>query len=204
MLRQFLFFNMCATIQSKLQCSNTVPAYATTPLGTVQHGTATGHSHAYLMFTIEVSPTAQCPLSTASDMLKSKLPSVWQVTVCGDSGTSNHQSWGGCAVFCVFFHSCFLSFFFFLMVFFPLNGQSLVWKVAKPEINTLTVLFFKRGNTERWGEGLRQVTMNANTLHCHYQALDFQFRSSSQISSFPVHWTCLNEVNSQQTEHKGI
>lgn len=109
---------MCATVQPELQDSNTLPASAPTPLGPVQQP-GTGHSGAYLMIAVDVQPNGT--VSTTHCICHAQI----QTPLYGDSGTSNTESWGGCAVFCVF-SSLILSFF---LSFF--NGAlSLEWTIA--------------------------------------------------------------------------
>lgn len=92
-----------------------------------------------------------------------------------------------CCGFCVFF---LLSLF---LVLFPLNGQLLVWKVVRPEI---LLQFCKRRDPERWGEGLRQVTVTTATVKLLIFSSDVQknvyIPSSLNVYEWgqePAHWT---------------
>lgn len=93
--------------------------------------------HLYLTVTID-GQLAQCSLFTVSDILKSKLLCALWITIVDISC----HTWCGCIVLCVF-SSFILSFSFYLMVLFLLNGQLLVWKLAKPE-KLSQFCFFKK------------------------------------------------------------
>lgn len=122
-------------VQSTMQYSGTVQSCKTTAGHTVQDRTAMGHL--YLTVTID-GQLAQCSLFTVSDILKSKLLCALWITIVDISC----HTWCGCIVLCVF-SSFILSFSFYLMVLFLLNGQLLVWKLAKPE-KLSQFCFFKK------------------------------------------------------------
>lgn len=109
--------------------------------------------------------------------------SALYVTILGISG----WSWGLRFV-------CFLP---LSLTWFLLNEQLLVWKVARSEI-LLWFCFYKGRDAKRWGEGLRQVTVNANMLQNHYQALDFQ--AQYFYSLFNEHfWVIPTTASTQNT-----